>query len=173
MKPISIITLPPIRWQEYKELRLQALKTDPSAFATTYQEDAAMPDQEWQDRLQNAHGQKSYMLFAENEGRIVGMAGALLYQGKCVEHIATIVSVYVDIAYRGQAIAQKLMQGIMKLLQNDKKIVHVQLTVNTENMAAIKLYEIMGFKRIGILEKEVKCGDTFSDSYMMVKVLDK
>lgn len=173
MSPVSIIILPPSRWPEYKAVRLNALENDPTAFATTYQEDAMMPDQEWQDRLKNATGQKSYMLFAESEGKIIGMTGALLYQGQCVKHQATIVSVYVTPEYRGQGIAKKLMHGIIQCLQNDKKIVHVQLTVNINNTAAIKLYESFGFKKIGILEKLVKINDNFVDGYMMIKILDK
>jgi len=173
MDTISIITLPPSRWSEYKALRLQALENDPAAFATTYQEDAAMPDLQWQDRLQNSEGQKSYMLFAQCEGKVIGMVGALLEQGACVEHKATIVSVYVQPEYRGQGIAKTLMQAIMQLLQANKKIVHVQLTVNSDNASAIKLYESVGFKKVGLLEKLVKVGDDFIDGYMMVNILDK
>lgn len=173
MNAISVITLPPSRWQEYKDLRLEALQNDPTAFATTHQEDLAIPPFEWQERLQSAQEGKSYMLFAEYEGKIIGMVGALLYQGKCVEHKATIVSMYLKPEYRGHGVAKKLMLAIMDRLQADEKIVHVQLTVNTQNTQAIKLYESIGFKKIGILEKLVIVGNAFIDGYMMVKILDR
>jgi len=168
MSSISITTVSPDRWQEYKQLRLEALKNDPIAFATTYNEDNVLPNSEWQDRLHNP-----YMLFAEHEGILVGMAGALLYKGQCVEHKATIVSVYIKPEYRGQGIATKLMQHLMNCLKSDPKIVHVQLTVNTQNHSAIKLYETVGFKKIGVLEKLVKVNDAFIDGYMMVHMFDK
>jgi len=173
MNTFSIITLPPERWQEYKSLRLQSLKNDPIAFARTYQEDAALTDAQWQNRLQDKPDRESYMLFAQIEGKLVGMSGAIFYQGSCVEHRATIVSVYVAPEYRGQGIAKRIMQSLMDYLQKTPKIVHVQLTVNTTNLAAIKLYQELGFNKIGILEKFGKVNNEFIDAYMMIKILDK
>lgn len=168
MNDISIITLAPSDWQKYKAIRLEVLQNDPTAFATTYQEDAQLTDSKWQERL--GSNKTSYMLFAEHAGNIIGMVGAIFYEGSCIKHKATIVSMYVSPAYRGQGIGKKLMIAMMEHLNMMPNIVHVQLAVNTENIPAIKLYESVGFKKIGILEKLVKINNTFIDSYIMTYI---
>ena len=43
----KIITLPPERWREAKQLRLEALLAEPSAFASSYEDELAFPDEVW------------------------------------------------------------------------------------------------------------------------------
>jgi ribosomal protein S18 acetylase RimI-like enzyme len=170
MSNISIISLPQSRWQEYRALRLQALQTDPTAFARTYDEDAALSDTNWQDKL---NGTTACMVFAECEGKLIGMVGAFFDQGSCVQHRATIVAMYVMPSFRGQGIAKQLMQVLIDKLMAHPHIIYVSLTVRTNNVSAIKLYGNLGFKNVGVLEKSVYINGMFHDSYIMVKILDK
>lgn len=48
MSDIKIIRLDPSRWQDSKRLRLEALKTDPIAFGSSYEESARFEDAIWQ-----------------------------------------------------------------------------------------------------------------------------
>lgn len=50
----------------------------------------------------------------------------------------------IDASYRGKGYGKQLLAGIMKDCEKDK-IEHVFLTVLTNNAAAIKLYESIGF----------------------------
>ena len=114
MRSGNIITLSPSRWKEYRELRLQSLHSDPTSFARTYQEDASLADTVWQNRLKAAeltqtaqeNSATQYGLFVENEGKLVGMAWAIIDQGSCVQHRATIVAVYSEPSSRGKGIAK-------------------------------------------------------------------
>lgn len=45
MDTIQVVTLQPSKWQEYKNLRLLALKEEPQAFGSTYEENAKRPDE--------------------------------------------------------------------------------------------------------------------------------
>lgn len=174
MHNFDIITLPPSRWAEYRALRLQSLQTDPTSFATIYEEDASLPDSVWQDRLERAlEGKTCYGLFAQSEGKLIGMAWALIDQGACVQHRATIVGMYVAPAFRGRGIAKKLLHDLLEKLNADPRIVHISLTVNTEAQPAINLYESLGFKIIGLLEKSGYAEGVFRDTYIMVKILNK
>lgn len=38
-------------WQEYKQLRLLALETDPKAFGSSLEEERLSPDEKWQKYL--------------------------------------------------------------------------------------------------------------------------
>lgn len=170
MSTISIISLPESRWQEYRALRLQSLQTDPTSFARTYEEDAALPDSAWQSRLQ---GTTSCMMFAECDGKLVGVVGAYSDQGLCVQHRCTIASVYVVPSFRGQGISKQLMHALMDKLTRNPQIVHVSLTVKTNNIPAIKLYESLGFNHVGLLEKATYINGAFHDAYLMTKIVDR
>jgi len=167
---INIITLPASRWKENRELRLRALTENPTAFGSAYEEDAAMADQKWIDRL-SQEGKSSYMVFAEHDNALVGMVGALIGQGVKREHTATVVAMYVDPAVRGQGVGKKLLCALLDKLSADPRIVQVNLTVNTDASAAIALYESLGFKKIGLTEKALRMGDVFYDEYMMEKII--
>ena len=73
----TIITLPPERWREARQLRLEALRSEPAAFASSLAEERAFSDDVWITRLTSAF-QRDHNLtcFAEQNGRLVGMAGA-------------------------------------------------------------------------------------------------
>ena len=175
MTPIKIITsLSPARWQEYRQLRLQALQTDPSFFSRTFAEDASLPNRVWQDHLIAAQqGKKSSMVFAQSGSKLVGMVGALVDQGEMVNHRATIISFYVEPAARSQELSKKLLQTLLDSLSGDSRtnIVQIKTAVNVNATAIIDLYESLGFKKVGTLEKSLHVGIAYHDEYLMVKIV--
>ena len=48
---IEIKQLPPERWQDYQKLRLEALKADPIAFGSSYEEEISRPEEFWRNRI--------------------------------------------------------------------------------------------------------------------------
>ena len=97
MSQALIITLPPERWGEAKQLRLEALRAEPSAFALSYEDELAFGDAVWIARLTSAYECDGNMtFFAEVDGALVGMAGAG-WSGKAkLRHVAEVYSVYVS-----------------------------------------------------------------------------
>lgn len=51
--------------QQYKNFRLHALKTEPEAFASTYEAELAFPDEVWNARLANPEG-VTFLVMQEN-----------------------------------------------------------------------------------------------------------
>ena len=97
MPELTIITLPPERWREAKQLRLEALLAEPSAFASSYEDELAFPDDVWIARLISANERDGNMtFFAEADGALVGMAGAGWSAKAKLRHVAEIYSVYVS-----------------------------------------------------------------------------
>jgi hypothetical protein len=45
MNNIEIITLKPEEWKQYRDLRLRALKEEPQAFGSTYEDISKHPDE--------------------------------------------------------------------------------------------------------------------------------
>ncbi len=154
-------------WEKYKELRLEALQKDSKAFGESYEESAKRTDEEWKKRLENP---KTHIFVARDGDDFFGMAAAYQEEKKKTGHIAYIWGVYVRDSHRGKGIGKKLMQAVLQELQADSEIKKANLNVNTEQTAAVKMYESLGFKIAGTLHKELKEGDEYFDEYLMEKM---
>lgn len=169
---INIITLPPSRWREYKTLRLHALMQDPYAFGKTYEEDATLPDSTWKQWLKDAQeGKTGYMLFAERSGILVGMAGAVIDDGKINQHRARIISVYVVPEARGKGIGTQLLNKLLDKLVQDPRLIIAYLLVNDQQKTALKLYQEADFTQIGTIEHAFAHDGQFHNAAYMSKML--
>ena len=63
---IEVKKLPADRWRDCRDLRLEALKNDPMAFGSSYEEEESLSENEWRIRIKNA-------LFALLNDKPVGM----------------------------------------------------------------------------------------------------
>ncbi len=63
------------------------------------------------------------------------------------------------------------MQALIEGLSRIPQIVKLRSGVNTEQDAAVGLYEKFGFEMIGTVKKELKIGDQYYDEYLMEKFL--
>ncbi len=171
MEP-HIISLDKTRSQEYKDLRIFAVQESPEAFSTTVEEEKNKSEDWWMDRLQDDYSKTNRkMLFAEVDGKLVGMVGMHFHALEKAKHIGEIVSVYVLPEYRSKGIARKLLEGIIQFGQEKAHIRKVALEVTITQEAAAKLYESLGFRTVGILKDEIKIGDRYLDHIYMEKLL--
>jgi ribosomal protein S18 acetylase RimI-like enzyme len=161
---IEVRTLPPARWREVRTLRLQALKTDPIAFGSAYEEEENLAEEEWKKRMNSA-------LFALSDDKLVGTITYVFSNRVKSKHIARIFGVYVDPDHRGQGIGKKMLQNALDLIQKNKHIVKVQLMVTKDQDVPARLYKDMGFVVVGQMKKEIKVGEQFYDTLIMEKML--
>jgi ribosomal protein S18 acetylase RimI-like enzyme len=161
---LEIKRLPPDRWQDYKTLRLNALKNEPTAFGASYEDEVAFSEDEWKKRSSNA-------IFALVNGKPVGIVVFVFEKGAKTKHIANLFSVYVEPFSRGQGIGKKLLEHALSLISDNKEIVKVKLSVNPRQEAAVKLYGEMGFLVVGQMKKELKIESQFYDELIMEKML--
>lgn len=145
---MEILKLPVDSWQEYRDLRLQALKEDPQAFGSSYQTNFEYPKEEWQRRLTNAAvGKINWLLFAREKDKLVGMIGAYMEDNSV--DMATILSVYVSKKERGKGVSIKLMEGMLEELSGKSFLKKAKLRVNRDQLPAVGLYKKFGFKEVG------------------------
>ena len=144
---MEIVTLPVEDWREYRHLRLRALKEDPQAFSSIYADAAQLPEERWTGRLRDAlKGEGSWLLFARESGRLVGMIGPFV--DETYAWAATIVSVYVPAEERGKGISNTLMDCILRELSGRPALKMATLAVNKTQLPAIALYEKYGFQHV-------------------------
>jgi len=146
---IKILTqLPVERWQEYKALRLRALQSAPQAFGQSYQESLTYPEERWRLRLIDAVEGRSWMVFAERDGQLIGMTGAFQWPEDIEADRAMFIAVFVDDEARGQGVGKSLMTAVLDLIAA-AGIGNAILAVNPIQTAAVRLYERMGFTFAG------------------------
>jgi len=160
-----IQTNQPDRWQEYRELRLRALRDVPQAFLDDPEDAQNWPAEEWQKRMEN-------MYFAEVEGKWVGMIGAYTEPKKKLQHISNVVSFFVLPENRGQGIGKALLLRVIDDAKNKKIIKKLQLGVVTTQESAVQLYLSLGFRKIGEQKYAVKVGDEYFDDLLMEMYLE-
>ncbi|MCY3833933.1 MAG: GNAT family N-acetyltransferase [Chloroflexi bacterium] len=171
---LEIISLPPERWRETKQLRLEALLAEPSAFASSYEDELAFDDEVWIARLTSAGKRDGNMtFFAEVGGVIVGMAGAHWSAKAKLRHVAEVYGVYVAPEMRGRGIASALVRRLLAELRALDQIEKVNLTVNSDLQAAVRLYEKLGFAIVGTARRELKVDGRYYDLHSMELYLKK
>jgi ribosomal protein S18 acetylase RimI-like enzyme len=154
-KPIpdstEIVGLTPDQWEIYRDIRLRGLLENPQAFARSYEEEKAFPQERWLERASNP-----YNFLAVEDGVPLGTIGAFI-QEESDKRIAHIVGVFVIKKARGKGIGSKLLGAVLNKIRQDSSIQTVQLTVNKEQIPAVRLYEKFGFQITG--EESQKMGD--------------
>ena len=168
MPETSIIVLPPERWREAKQLRLEALLTEPSAFASSYEDERAFTDEVWIARLRSSYKRDGNLtFFAEVDGTLVGMVGAGWSSKAKLRHVAEVYGVYVSPEMRGRGIASRLMTKSLDELRSLGGIEKVSLGVTSDNTAAVRLYEKLGFAIVGTARRELKVDGRYFDLHLM------
>jgi ribosomal protein S18 acetylase RimI-like enzyme len=168
MENIQVMKLSPDEWQLFKQFRLESLLVEPQAFGSSYAEVIQRSDSHWQERLVKAQaGEKSWLLFAKENTRMIGMIGAY-----CTEEgdVVEIVSPYVTKEKRKLGVATALMTALLAEIAKRDSIRKVTLGVNAGQTAAVALYLRFGFQMVG--EKTAVFGDgNAHTSYIMEREL--
>jgi len=161
---ITVTRLDESRWQDYRDLRLEALKNEPLAFGSSYEEEQFNLEAYWRQHIQN-------VLFAVSDNGPVGMLVHARNNRIKTNHIYGIYGVYVRKDYRGQGIGNKLMDAALDEIQKISGIEKIELAVNPVQKAAEKLYRKYGFKTAGCSKKAIRFNGKFYDELLMEKYL--
>ncbi len=130
-----------------KDVRLQALLTDPDAFGASYEDDASHGDDHWEERAKAAAlGSEKFIAFAEDGGRVVGMVGA--YTPEDASHVRHLVSTWVAPEARGKGLGSELVDAVVGWARTAGAS-QVTLWVVDGNRRAVALYEEAGFVHTG------------------------
>lgn len=160
---VQIIKLSKERWEEFRDLRLFALKNEKFSFLTTFNEESKKDSVDWQRKLNST-------FFAESSGKLIGMASYAFLDKERAKHICNIFAVYLLPEFRGQGIAQKLFD---KIIDDCKKnsIKKIELEVFANNISATKFYEKNGFEIIGKFQKKFLIDGKYYDEFLMEKFI--
>lgn len=150
----------------YRAMRLACLKNAPESFGSTYEEEVLNPKFPFETHIET--GSPDHVMFGalDNE-RLIGITGFNRMARKRASHRGELVQVYVEPAYRGQNIGEKLLRQTLAYAFSLEGIEQVQLSVIASNTTAINLYEKLGFKTFGVQPKYFKVENGYLDQQFM------
>ena len=114
------------------------------------------------------HGENDLSLVAERDGIVVGSAGWKRFEGRRLHAAAMGMGVHDD--HVGQGIGTALLAAIIDAADNWHAIRRLELTVYTDNDAAIRLYRRHGFETEGSLRDYAFKAGRYVDAIAMARI---
>lgn len=105
---ISIRSLTPADWQDFRAIRLEALQSHPGMFGSTYAKESGYGAAEWQDWL-GAEGKRMFGLYAA--GQIVGVTGVVTSRDDGNGATGMLVASYIKPGFRGRNLSDPLYKA--------------------------------------------------------------
>ncbi len=119
--------------------------------------------------LLNKSGEIDHILVAVVDGDVVGVIGLHASSRPRVNHKAEIGMMVRD-DWHGKGVGKTMMQAVIDLADKWLNLTRIELTVFTDNEAAIAQYRKFGFEVEGTLRKYAFCDGNFVDAYAMARV---
>ena len=132
--------------QEYKTVRLRALKDSPTAFGSTYAKESAFSDSDWLRRVDTWNGPGGVCYLGMDAGVPCGIIAG--YSNKCDPPKVFVASMWVAPTHRRSGLGTMLMDAV-KLWAHTISVGELYLMVTSNNLAAIRFYEKCGFTFTG------------------------
>lgn len=125
--------------EDFRTIRLSALKKSPEMFGSNYAIESKQPLEIFRERIT-----KSVIFAAYFQNRIIGVL--ILHIENDVEnkHQAHLYSCFIEPKFRNQGIAGQLLQTVIQYGQQYTR--QLMLSVVSQNIPAIQLYQKYGFK---------------------------
>jgi ribosomal protein S18 acetylase RimI-like enzyme len=144
----------------FRDIRLEALRLAPDAFASTFEAESAKPSSWFVERLGGSH-----VLGAFCAERLVGVASLVILQSAKMAHKGHLVGMYVRPEARRSGVGRRLVEAIVETARGHVEV--IQLTVVAGNETARRLYAGLGFEEYGREKKALKSGDRYFDEILM------
>lgn len=140
-------TLVPSDAALFQSLRLLGLRECPTAFASSFDEERDRALAAVAERLAPRDDRAVFGAFEGDE--LAGVVGIKRQEPVKLSHKAYLWGMYVAPAARNQGVGRQLVSGALSFAASALRVRQVILGVNAENVAAIALYERLGFKSFG------------------------
>jgi GNAT superfamily N-acetyltransferase len=128
-------------WQALRDIRLEALRTAPDAFGSTYEGEASRGEEHWHNRIARGGTFLAYLPGAPDPA---GLIGGYTEDPQTVE----LVSMYVRPDARGRGVSDALVATVVDWART-MNATTVHLWVTETNASARALYERCGFVLTG------------------------
>ncbi|MDR5822114.1 GNAT family N-acetyltransferase [Caballeronia sp. LZ043] len=154
----------------FQALRLAGLSECPASFASSHEEEADRSPTQVERMLTTNDDQGVFGCF---EGaRLIGIAGVKRETLRKLSHKAFVWGVYVAQDMRGKGVSRSLLREAIAFAQRTPGVTQLNLTVNADNAAAIRLYASLGFEQFGLERNAIFAEGCLHDEMLMQLLLD-
>jgi ribosomal protein S18 acetylase RimI-like enzyme len=144
----------------YREIRLQGLADSPDAFSSTFESEQASSFDRFAERLAN-----SAVFGAFRGALLLGVAGFYVEVGVKHSHKGVLWGMYVRPQGRRAGIGRRLVEAVIAHARRHVEL--LQLRVVSDNDAARRLYESLGFVQYGLERNAAKYQGRYHDDVLM------
>jgi ribosomal protein S18 acetylase RimI-like enzyme len=169
VQPFTIRPLQTADAEQWRALRLEMLRTYPSAFSASFDDAKDQDLAAFAARIPPPGG-PSALFGALAGGTLVGTAGLHVHAGAKQSHKAELWTVYVRPLHQRRGIATALLQAAIDHART--RVAVLQLVVGTDNAAARALYRRLGFASYGVERRALRIGGRDYDNDLLALSLD-
>ena len=157
-----------IRHSEKKDIeQIRQIYAEPSNYSATLQ--SPFPSVElWEARLGQSSANSSISLIAVAGDEVLGHLGLHLQTNPRRKHVAHL-GMAVKTSARRQGVGSALIHAAIDLAENWQAISRLELSVYTDNPAALALYEKHGFIKEGLSKNYAFRNGQYADVYIMAR----
>jgi RimJ/RimL family protein N-acetyltransferase len=142
MDGLKVRALVVSEWEQFRDLRLLALKDVPGAFATSYADAAGRTPDVWQSLVSGSTNQVFGLFDGE---RFVGITGAFAWPDDPSGETATLVMSYIAPSYRGRGLSRLLYAAALDWTRAHPRFRRVIVAMRASNEASRRACERNGF----------------------------
>lgn len=146
--------------EAFCELRLEGLRLNPEAFGSAYEFEKDQPVTRYTGWLTN-----SIVFGAFQDSQLVGTASFTVASGLKESHKGLLRAMYVRPGARRSGAGRLLVEAIIGVAR--EKVERILLTVVSENLPALRLYEKCGFQQYGLEKRSLKQNGRYYDEILM------
>ncbi|WP_261381701.1 GNAT family N-acetyltransferase [Paenibacillus cremeus] len=150
----------------YRELRLKSLKENPEAFLTTYELEKDKPIEQLRSNLIASDNRFTLGAFINSE--LIGIVTFVRESNPKIVHKGNVYAMYVSPKFREKGIGKSLVQELVIKAKQCDGLEQINLTVISNNNAAKRLYETIGFVTYGTERNALKTGYQYWNENLMV-----
>ncbi|MBU2705049.1 GNAT family N-acetyltransferase [Zooshikella marina] len=155
--------------EQYKQIRLTALRACPESFAQSFDNELSQPLSYFANKITPSN--QSFIIGAFNGLTLVGTAGVSRQDYLKRSHKGMISGFYVNKPFQSNGIGKRLLERIIDEAKQLNDLSQLQLVVISENTSAIKLYQKYGFETFAFERDALRLGQKSYDAKHMVLFL--
>ena len=152
--------------QIYQDLRLRALREDPEAFGSSYEQAAQRPTDWFAERIRPRPDSR-FVLGAFEQEQLIGTVGVHRIDGDKFLHKGEVWGMYVAPEFRQRGIGRTLMTEAISRARSMAGLEQLSLGVMQTQAAARALYASLGFVPWGLEPQAIRVNDRYIDEACM------
>jgi len=166
--PVSVRVLTPADAEAYGVVRRRALHEHPPAFGSRPEDEPNLAE----TAAKLAESDDRCFFGAFQGEQLIGIVRLSRYSAPNEKHRAYVAGLYVMPPFRGNGCGRALVRQALSRAANAPAIRRVNLTVVTQQEAAIRLYQSLGFRIYGTEQETFSSAGEFYDEHLMTLELN-